>query len=188
MGHGTNAIKASMLVLLGALVCLAVNWRAAAATPNSLGQGTAGPCESGPSYKQFDFWLGEWEARKTGDDSGAPVGKSKIEKISGGCVIQENWESPGFTGKSWNFYDVGLGKWRQIWIDVTGRKAEFSGAYHESSMRFEGETVRADGVRLKSRMTFFNLGPEKVRQLAERSTDGGQTWTISVDYLYTRKK
>lgn len=147
----------------------------------------AGACQKGESYGHFDFWLGDWEARDR-TEKGPVVGTSRIEKISGGCVVQENWESPGFTGKSWNFYDASLGKWRQIWIDFTGRKAEFAGVYREDAMRFEGETVRADGVRFKSRMTFFNLGPDKVRQLAERSTDGGQTWTTTVDYLYLRKK
>jgi hypothetical protein len=37
-------------------------------------------------------------------------------------------------------------------------------------------------------MAFFNLGPDKVRQVAERSTDDGRTWTTTVDYLYLRKK
>src|SRR5262245_42059733 len=161
---------------------------AGASEPASSAQSQSGPCGSQPVYKQFDFWVGEWDVKQTQDEKGASVGASRIEKLTGGCVILESWESPGFSGKSWNFYDVGLGKWRQIWIDVTGRKVEFSGEYRENAMRFEGEAVLANGRKIKNRMTFFNLGAGKVRQLAERTADGGQTWTTTVDYLYLRKK
>ena len=100
----------------------------------------------------------------------------------------ENWENPGFSGKSWNFFDRGINKWRQIWIDISGRKAEFSGEFKDGAMRFEGEVVTPAGAKLKNRMTFFVLGPDKVRQFAERSTDGGATWTTTVDFTYLRKK
>lgn len=148
----------------------------------------SGPCENQPHYRQLDFWVGEWDVKQPQAENGQSVGASKIEKLAGGCVILENWESPGFTGKSWNFYDVGLGKWRQIWIDITGRKAEFIGEYKDDAMRLEGETITAKGQRIKSRMNFFNLGSNKVRQFAERSMDGGQTWTTTVDFIYLRKK
>ena len=36
-------------------------------------------------------------------------------------------------------------------------------------------------------MTFFNLGPDKVRQFFEKSADGGRTWQRSWDLLYTRR-
>lgn len=172
-------------VLLLPLAIGSVTIQAQQASPSS---SPPSPCETQPQYKQFNFWVGAWDAKQTQAEAGPSVGSSKIEKLAGGCVILENWESPGFTGKSWNFYDVGLGKWRQIWIDVTGRKVEFSGDYRGEAMRFEGEAVLADGRKFKGRMTFFNLGPTKFRQLAERSTDGGQTWTTTVDYTYLRKK
>jgi len=148
----------------------------------------AGPCRTRPENLQFEFWVGQWDVKQTGAESGASVGASKIESHADNCIILENWESPGFNGKSWNFYDLGTHKWRQIWLDVTGRRAEFSGEYKDSAMRFEGEAITGKGIKVKSRMTFFNLGPDKVRQFAERSTDDGKTWTTSVDYTYFRKK
>jgi len=39
----------------------------------------------------------------------------------------------------------------------------------------------------KIRMTFFNQGPNQVRQLGHVSTDGGKTWTVSFDLTYVRK-
>jgi hypothetical protein len=148
---------------------------------------TAKPCEARAENRQFEFWVGEWDVKQTKAEAGPSVGASRIESHANGCIILEDWESQGFTGKSWNFFDVGSGKWRQIWLDVTGRKAEFSGEYKDGAMRLDGETITAKGQRIKSRMTFFNLGPNKVRQFAERSVDDGKTWTTTVDLIYLRK-
>ncbi|MEW6208480.1 MAG: hypothetical protein AB1631_08935 [Acidobacteriota bacterium] len=38
------------------------------------------------------------------------------------------------------------------------------------------------------RLTFFNLGADRVRQFSERSTDGGKTWAVGYDFTYIRKK
>jgi hypothetical protein len=147
----------------------------------------AGPCKLRAENRQFEFWIGEWDVKQTQSEGGPSVGTSRIESLVSGCIILENWESQGFSGKSWNFFDVGSGKWRQIWLDVTGRKAEFSGEYKDGAMRFQGEAITAKAQKVRSRMTFFNLGPNKVRQFAERSTDDGKTWTTTVDFIYLRK-
>jgi hypothetical protein len=146
------------------------------------------PCKSLPELRQFDFWVGEWEVKSAQAETGPTVGKSRIESGVDGCVVLESWESPGgFTGRSWNFYDRAQQKWRQVWIDVTGRKVEYSGTYKDNVMSLEGEIALANGNRFKSRMKFFNLGPNKVRQFAERSVDDGKTWTTTVDLIYFRK-
>jgi hypothetical protein len=46
----------------------------------------------------------------------------------------------------------------------------------------------ARGGKIMTRMTFFNLGPDKVRQLGENSTDEGKTWTAVWDAIYTRNQ
>jgi hypothetical protein len=42
-------------------------------------------------------------------------------------------------------------------------------------------------VKTINKMTFFKLGPNKVRQFLESSTDGGKTWTPGYDGLYIRR-
>ena len=55
------------------------------------------PCTAGPEYQQFDFWVGEWDV----EVGGQKVARSRIEKISDGCIVQENWmPSGGPPGKS----------------------------------------------------------------------------------------
>ena len=47
------------------------------------------PC-SRPEYRQFDFWIGEWEAFGL---NGQKAGDSKISLILDSCVILEEWTS-----------------------------------------------------------------------------------------------
>ena len=47
------------------------------------------PC-SGPEYRQFDFWIGEWEAFGPNGQKG---GDSKISLILDSCIILEEWTS-----------------------------------------------------------------------------------------------
>jgi hypothetical protein len=65
---------------------------------------------------------------------------------------------------------------------------EMSGEYKDGAMRYDGELYAGRGGKTMTRMTFFNLGPDKVRQLGENSSDDGKTWTTVWDAIYTRKQ
>jgi len=41
---------------------------------------------------------------------------------------------------------------------------------------------------VKRHLQFFKLGPDKVRQFSQQSTDGGKTWTPEYDFTCIRKK
>lgn len=73
-------------------------------------------------------------------------------------------------------------------MDRSGNVSEFVGEYKEGAMRFEGESHRNDGSKVLRRMTIFDEGPDRVRQHSERSVDGGKTWSVVYDFIYTRKK
>lgn len=142
------------------------------------------PCRQS-EYRVFDFWLGEWEVQ---DTQGQLVGTNSIQKLLDGCVLFENWTGgSGGTGKSFNFYHPGRGKWKQTWVDDTGRVLDVEGEFRDGAMRFEGEVTQKDGSRILDRMTFFPLGPDRVRQLIEQSADGGTTWSVWFDGTYVRK-
>lgn len=120
-------------------------------------------------------------------DAGKRDATSREEKILGGCVLVENYsESAGFEGKSLNFYDGHLKKWRQLWTDSAGNMSEFSGHFLDGVMRLEGESHTANGKRVFRRMV-FTPGPETVRQYSEVSADG-KTWKFLYDLTYDRKK
>ena len=145
------------------------------------------PCMFDEQARQFDFWIGEWDAYNM---QGRKVGTSVIQNISSGCGILENWTNAlgGAGGKSINFYDAAAGKWFQYWIGSSGGPLRYSGNYKDGAMRYESETVGKDGKKTLLRLTFFNLDPNTVRQLAENSPDDGKTWTTVYDFKYVRKK
>jgi hypothetical protein len=149
----------------------------------------ARPCAYRPEARQLDFWVGEWDVEM----GGTTVGESRIEKILNECVVFENWTSAnGYVGKSFNVYDTEKDRWQQTWVDGTGRITEYYGASRDGNLYYTSEqtTTSADGKRehVLGRMTFFNMAPDRVRQLWEQSTDEGKTWTVAFDGLYKRKK
>ncbi|MFN8335887.1 MAG: tetratricopeptide repeat protein [Cyclobacteriaceae bacterium] len=148
------------------------------------------PCMGNEQARQFDFWVGEWDAYVTGTNNLA--GHSKIEIASGGCMILENWTSVGgpFSGKSMNFVDPASGKWKQVWVGSNGLNvSEFlNGEYREEAMRFECEMTNPQGVKSQVHFYFFNQGADQIRQFHETSADGGKTWVTTYDFTYKRKK
>jgi hypothetical protein len=150
----------------------------------------APPCETSPEHKQFDFWVGSWNVE---DAKGNAVGKNVIERLERGCVLMENWTGlRGGTGKSINFYDATTHRWRQTWVSSAGNVNEYQGEFKDGAMRFEGRlSGRGNNGGNKAgallRLTFFPLGPDKVRQFSESSTDGGKTWQVNYDFIYKRQ-
>jgi len=150
------------------------------------------PCMNDPHNREFDFWVGEWNAYITGTN--ILVGHSVIEKASGDCMILENWTSVRmpFNGKSMNFINPETKKWEQVWVGSNGGGNQvgkfINGEYKDSVMRFEFQTTDAQNNKLIGRFSFFNQGPRQVRQLNETSSDGGKTWTIVYDFTYKRVK
>ncbi|MES2005117.1 MAG: hypothetical protein V4450_11380 [Bacteroidota bacterium] len=147
------------------------------------------PCSANPVYRQFDFWIGEWEAFAPNGKKG---GDSKVERLLDSCVILENWTSTqaGYSGKSYNTYNSSTGKWQQYWVDNKGGVTEyFDGHYEQDKMILQTfNQKQPDGTYKIQRMTFYKLNDDNVRQHGESSTDGGKTWKTGFDLAYRRKK
>lgn len=144
----------------------------------------ARPCEYDDRYRQFDFWLGDWEVYNT---VGTRVGTNRIEKAVQGCMLQENWVSvTGITGKSTNYFDPSSGKWIQIWVSQSGGYIYYEGEFMNGGMYFSGEDVARDGKSQLNRMTIEpdENHPANVHQLIETSDDAGVHWSILFDGIY----
>ncbi|MCI0706733.1 MAG: hypothetical protein L0Y80_04505 [Ignavibacteriae bacterium] len=143
------------------------------------------PCKDSPEFRQFDFWIGEWEVR---NPKGVKVGESNIQLIIADCVIFENWTGAGGgSGKSFNVYNAATKKWQQFWVGSGGGVLEFSGGLNGNKMEYTAQSTSKDGNVIHHRMTYFNNPDKTVRQLWENSTDGGKQWTVAFDGLYVRK-
>lgn len=151
----------------------------------------AQPCMGDSTARAFDFWVGEWDVYVSGTTQRA--GESRIDRVSGGCAILENWTgnssilAPPSDGKSLNFVDPATRKWRQVWMGSGGGLTTYEdGEYRDGALRFVYDNVTPRG-RVKGRFMFFNLGPNRVRQLQESTPDEGKSWQTVYDFIYVRR-
>ena len=149
------------------------------------------PC-SQPTYRQFDFWIGEWEAF---GKNGQKAGNSKVSVILDSCIILEEWTSAAlqqglrYAGKSYNTYNASTKQWQQTWVDNVGGTNEYLQGkfennqiiYTSTSFKFSKDTF---AIR---KMTFTNLSNSKLRQHGQISKDNGLTWATEYDLEYRRK-
>jgi hypothetical protein len=150
------------------------------------------PC-SQPAYRQFDFWIGEWEAF---GKNGQKAGDSKVSLILDSCIIQEEWSSASVTqglryaGKSFNTWNAATKQWQQTWVDNAGGTNEYLlGKFENNQIIFSSKPFpfSKDTVAIR-KMTFTNLNRTTLRQHGEISKDNGVSWSTEYDLEYRRKK
>ncbi|MFZ0455398.1 MAG: tetratricopeptide repeat protein [Ignavibacteriaceae bacterium] len=143
--------------------------------------------ENFPEAEKFNFWVGEWNVY---NPQMQKVGDSKIEKILKGAVILENWTGiNGYTGKSFNNFNMDKKKWVQYWVDQNSNSIYFEGNFDSAkkAIVYYSYDHAEDNSPYIRRLTFYNLGADKVRQFSQRSVDKGKTWTTEYDFTYIRK-
>ena len=171
---------------LGIALLLAVASVASAQQP--AGDAKASPPCAAPEYRQFDFWIGDWEVH---DASGKRVGENRITRIHEGCALQEEWRgNGGVSGSSLNLFDRDRQRWHQTWVDGSGGLLLLEGSFAEGAMTLRGETIEAGPPRKRTlqRIRWQSQADGRVRQLWEASSDDGTTWAVAFDGWYTRKK
>lgn len=141
------------------------------------------PCKYDDRRKGFDFWIGEWQVFD--HNQGFQVGTSKIEKLVGDCVIYENWADSQSIGKSFNYFDASINKWRQNWVSQNGSVIWYIGEIKDGKMEYEGERITPKGEKIKTRVTFAPQPDGSVRQTASDMVDGN--WIINFDADYRKK-
>ena len=105
--------------------------------------------------------------------------------------MTEHWVAPGGSeGQSFNLFDRSIGKWRQTWVDNSGGQHDYRGGIKDGNMAFVGDTPAPGGQlgRVPTRLTFFHVSADSVRQFSEQSADSGRTWTTAYDLMYVRRK
>jgi tetratricopeptide (TPR) repeat protein len=140
------------------------------------------PCAS-DEYRQFDFWLGTWDVESP---QGQPLGTNTVERNLDGCLLTERWESvTGSLGLSINYYDRETGTWTQTYRDNAGNVSawpDLSGGLRAGAMVLENR----DDPESWTRWTWTPQPDGRVRQMAETSSDQGETWTVVWDSYYVR--
>ena len=120
-------------------------------------------------FRQFDFWVGEWEVR---DAAGKEAGRNTISLEQNGCLLTERWVAKsGGTGMSMNYYDPRTSQWKQNWVSP-GTLLEMSGAFANGAMTLEGPLQSLDDGRVTLlRGVWTQLPDGRVRQRFTESSD-----------------
>jgi hypothetical protein len=168
-------ILPALLALLGVAAIPGARAAAGAATT---------PC-SAAVHHQFDFWIGDWVVT----EKGKPAGTNHIDRLLDGCALFENWVGAGGgRGHSLNFYDRQREQWQQTWVDSSPGALNLTGHFSGGRMVLSGAS--SDPKTHKQRVDRISWTPNPdgtVRQLWDMSLDGGKSWQVVFDGLYTRK-
>jgi hypothetical protein len=144
----------------------------------------APPKCDGPEYRQFDFWVGDWNVTTAAGRAGTNL----VTLEESGCLVHEHWRGArGGTGQSFNFFDRADHRWHQVWVSSTGSVLRLTGKSQDDRLVFTGERAGPEGTAVRDRLTFFRNADGTVRQLWETSSDDGQSWQTVFDGRYAKR-
>lgn len=131
--------------------------------------------------RAFDFWVGSWTV--TDAATGETVGRNRIEAIVGGRALHEHWTgASGLEGESLNVYDELRGSWHQTWVSSDGMLLELDGGLNEEAMEMHGSA----GDEALHRIRWTPRADGTVVQRWDQSLDGGDSWELLFEGVYTR--
>lgn len=134
-------------------------------------------------YRQFDFWVGDWDVYHTSADT--LVGKSRITSVLNGVAIREEYQSmhSPYRGNSLNTYNAMTGRWEQYYVDNQGLNLHLKGTGGEGRMVLLQDRPSPQGYVLE-RITWKQQEDGTVRQMWDQSQDQGNTWVRVFDGTY----
>lgn len=137
------------------------------------------PCAA-PEYRQFDFWVGDWDAFDF-DKPTTKVARTQVGRILDGCVLRENYEgADGHHGESFTIYDASRKIWHQTWVTNRGELLVIEGQFQDGEMVLSG-VDHAKHSLVRGAWKPLNGG---VRETAVTSTDAGKTWKPWFDLMF----
>jgi len=135
-------------------------------------------------YRQFDFWLGDWQVTAKTDNV---IRTSKISLINDGCTLLEEYSTPsGYLGKSLNIYVQQTKTWHQTWTDNAGLLLLLKGEYVNGSMVMTGVTLDKSNNEIINKITWTANTDGTVSQHWQSKQSDEKTWQTLFDGTYTK--
>ena len=134
-------------------------------------------------YRQFDFWLGDWDTY----DVGLPhkiVARNHVDLILDRCVVHEVYDGAnGSRGESFSIYDASRHAWHQSWVTNRGVLLLLDGRIVDGAMVLQGtDRSQPEGFRLIRGI--WRPATDGVRETAEVSSDYGKSWQPLFDIIF----
>ena len=125
-------------------------------------------------YRQFDFYIGNWEVRNTG---GRRVGTSEITSDAKGYLISGKWQGTDKTsGTSVSFYDPGDEVWKQTWVDGNGKVTRLDGTFKDGEMVFEGTALDRDDNKEWVKVTIEPVVSGQIKKTVYKKDCEDEQW------------
>jgi hypothetical protein len=152
---------------------------------NALAATDSAPCARNPDNRQLDYWLGNW---KIGAEGSSGKAHSTVSLSLDKCLVIENWDGGrGHYGQNIFGYSADDKSWYGMFADNEGRVHVFtSGKVSSGSAEFKGTSRGPNGETVWNRVKVVRLGPDKVEQTWEKSSDNGTTWNTAFRGEYSR--
>jgi hypothetical protein len=142
-----------------------------------------------PRYREFDFWLGDWQV----EANGRVIAYNQITPAQNNCAVHENYQvqGTGYLGQSLNMYDTNRGLWQQTWVDNGGMLLNLTGGRQGAAMVMSGtRQTRKDNalITVEERITWTPKADGTVRQLWQTRNEGSVEWNTTFDGVYRKRQ
>jgi hypothetical protein len=132
----------------------------------------------------FDYLLGDWEFTADNNQYGKMHGYWSAARLEAGKQILDEYRIVGTKGETYYLtttiraYNSALQQWELVSMDQgTGMQNFGTGHRDGTEMHIEQKFAGPNGTTSSLRIRYYNIGPKSFSWAADRSTDGGKTWT-----------
>lgn len=142
---------------------------------------------------EFDYLLGDWAWTATSREYGQMKGYWSAVRLAEGQILDE-YRIVGDSGQTYYVtttlrnYNGALEQWELVGADAgTGLQDVGTGHKVGGEMHIEQTFGVAAGQPSRWRIRYYAIGPDHFSWVADRSTDGGQTWVKEYQQLEARR-
>lgn len=142
---------------------------------------------------EFDYLLGDWEFTATSQAYGKFKGYWSAVRLDKGQILDE-YRVVGDSGETYYVtttlrnYNGALDRWELVGADAgTGLQDMGTGHKVGAEMRIEQTFGVASGNPSVWRIRYYDIRPDRFSWTADRSTDGGKTWTTNFQQIEARR-
>ena len=141
----------------------------------------------------FDYLLGDWEFTAENGDYGRFHGVWSALRLPNGQILDE-YRVTGDSGETYyvtttlRSYNAALDRWELVGMDMGGGLQDTgTGQRRGSEVHIEQTFGVASGRPSRWRIRYHSIEADRFSWVADRSTDGGTTWTQEYQKIEARR-
>ena len=141
----------------------------------------------------FDYLLGEWEFTSVNQEYGPARGFWSAARLEGGHVLDE-YRVVGDNGETYyhlvtlRTFNGALDQWELVSAEPgSGLRDVGSGRKVGAEMHLEQTFGGATPTPSRWRIRYYDIRPDRFSWIADRSTDGGRTWSAGYMRIEARR-